>query len=750
MAAANEPRFLFKANGHSFEVVSFKAREKISEPYRVTLELASEEELGFDDVLGLSGVLTIQGAHAAGPDEFRHIHGIVYQFEQSGFEGRFLFYEAVLTPHVHLLGLRSDCRIFQQLTIPQIITRVFEEAGVPGDLYTFRLQGHYRQRDYCVQYRETDLDFVRRMCAEEGIFYFFEHTPDAHVMVFGDSTINYQPIAGNAEVLFNTGDGLQAEQEAVGAFELEQQIVSDSFTTQDYNFEKPDLDLLSRAQEGSSNLARYDYPGAYSIPEQGRQLATAVLEQQVMYRIQGTGQSEVARFVPGFTFSLVDHVLDEANQAYLLTKANHEGRQPQVAQEHTRTDEPVTYTNTFTAIPATTAIRPEPVPKPFVHGSQTAFVTGPADQEIYTDRYGRVKVQFHWDRQGRFNEKSSCWVRVSQNWAGKHYGAMFIPRIGQEVIVDFIEGDPDRPIITGRVYNADNMPPYSLPDHKTVAAVKTRSTPGGEGFNELRFDDAKGAEQIFMHGQRDMDLRIKNDRRTFIGNDAHLTVQNDLFEQIRANHHRSVSDDHIRQVDGNQSVQVGKDSQNKVSGNFGLESANNIHLNTGATLVMEAGASLTLKAAASSVTIDSTGVSVSGPKINLNSGGSPLSGKAVAVSIPKAPAEADTAKPGFVEANPGKMVKVRPAEEPPPPAEPVAEKVETDWIEVRLLNQDQEPIRGCVLTFVLPNNQVVSGVTDTDGVSRIDRIKPGSCTVSLNDADRGIWKPYQPVKGLEE
>ncbi|MDA8140071.1 MAG: type VI secretion system tip protein VgrG [Desulfobacteraceae bacterium] len=643
--AANESRFFFRAGGKQFLVTGFEAWEKISALFEVRLSLASEAEIDFDQVVGKPGLLTIEGM-----DEARLFHGIVLQFTQSGVKGRFVLYEAVLGPQARLLSLRSDCRIFQELDAPAIVRKVLESAKVPGDLYAFRLQTKYKVRDYCVQYRETDLAFIRRLCAEEGIFFFFEHHEDKHVMVFGDGTVNYQPIAGPEQVCLHHGGGRAADDETIQSFALKHQILPGSHTLRDYCFEKPamGLECLDKTKD-NGKLALYDYPGLYQSLEDGAQAARVRLEQAVMYQAQGRGQSDVARFTPGFTFTLQGYGFQKVDGQYLLVKVSHTGRQPQVLGESGDSSATAWYSNQFEAIPSSVTLRPEPLPKPFVQGSQTAMVTGPAGEEIYTDRYGRVKVQFHWDRQGQSNEKSSCWIRVSQAWAGKGYGAMFIPRIGQEVIVDFLEGDPDRPIITGRVYSGDNRAPYRLPEEKSIAAIKTLSTPGGQGFNELRFEDNKGREQLFMHAQRDLDLRVGNDRRTFVGNDAHLIVQNKLRQQIGGDHHLAVQGDRVEEGRSGRSLTVGKDDQRQISGNYGLNAGSHIHLNSGLNLVVEAGAAVTLKAGAGFITIDDKGVSLNGPKINLNSGGSPLTGQPVNVLAPVAPLVADTSRPGKTE-----------------------------------------------------------------------------------------------------
>ena len=282
-------------------------------------------------------------------------------------------------------------------------------------------------------------------------------------------------------------------------------------------------------------------------------------------------------------------------------------------------------------------------PKPVVQGAQTAIVVGPKGEEIWTDKYGRVKVQFHWDREGKRNEQSSCWIRVAQTWAGKRWGTMFMPRIGQEVIVDFLEGDPDQPIITGRVYNADAMPPYELPREQTKSTIKSNSSKGGGGFNELRFEDAKDKEQVFVHAERDMDVRVKNDSREWIGQDRHLIVKQDQIEQVEGDKHLTVKGDHNEKVNGTISVQAGMDMQEKVGMKHALDAGMEIHLKAGMNVVLEAGMSITLKAGGGFIVVGPAGVTISGVPILLNSGGAAGSGSGAAPESPTEPQEADIA-----------------------------------------------------------------------------------------------------------
>lgn len=576
---ADEAQFLFEVSGIKLRVVEFTIRERISSPYEVELNLASEDEVSFDDVIGKEGLLTILGEEAD-----RYAHGIANQFMQTGsieeapVGTRFYLYRATVVPSLWLLSLEQDCRIFQNKSVPDIVKKILEERGITGDRYSFRLQGQYQPRDYCVQYRETDLNFISRLLEEEGIFYFFEHTEDKHLLVFGDSTVNYQPIQGKTEVTFNPTHGMVQKEEFVTNFVLSRQIRTGKVTLRDFNFEKPSLDLTSQDQKDFyQKLEVYDYPGEYTEGRRGKNLAKLRLQEAAMYKDRAEGQSFCPRFVPGFTFSLVDHELDSFNMEYLFVEIFHSGSQPQSLEEHAHGSSGFKYSNQFFGIPSSVVLRPEiTTPKPIVEGAQTAIVVGPKGEEIYTDEHGRVKVQFHWDREGKYDEKSSCWIRVSQVWAGAGWGAIHIPRVDHEVIVDFLEGDPDQPIITGRVYHGTNVPPYNLPGDKSRSTIKSNSYPGGDGFNELRFEDAKGSEEVYLHSQKDWTIVIENDKNQTVihdeihsvGNNRSKKVGNSQEEKIGRDKLIEVGDNHNEFIGSNMTMNVGRNLNESIGENM--------------------------------------------------------------------------------------------------------------------------------------------------------------------------------------
>ena len=588
---AKETDFVFQSAGYNddLRVHRFKGTEGISELYRFKIELAAlDSAIDFNSLVGKPGLLTIYSGETE-----RFINGRVLKFKQGHEATEYTYYEAHLVPLVWFLKYRHDCRIFQNMTVVQIVSKVLNDAGVPADAYRFALQKSYESREYCVQYRESDFHFISRLLEEEGLFYFFEHSRENHVMVIGDGPVANIPIAGSSTVLFREYSGMVEREEFVNLWSSGQKVCTGSVTLQDFNFKQPQMDLESNEfAPVDTSLEFYEYPGRYENQGRGKGLAKTRLEAIQAYRRYGEGQSVCRRLTSGYRFTLSQHPRNDFNREYLLVSVSHQGNQPQVAGHEAgsqRDDEPI-YVNRFTCIPSDQPFRPLlKTPKPVMGGAQTAIVVGPGGEEIYTDEHGRVKVQFHWDRDGRMDENSSCWVRVSQGWAGGQYGSVYLPRIGQEVIIDFLEGDPDRPIITGRVYNGDLRTPYPLPDEKTKSTLKSNSSKGGDGYNEIRFEDMAGQEQIFTHAQKDMDIRVENDRREWIGNDRNLIVKNDKNTLVENNAGATVYADETRLIGGNKSLTVKGDRKAQVLGDSSLINighSSNVHVGGRSTSVL--------------------------------------------------------------------------------------------------------------------------------------------------------------------
>lgn len=542
-----------------FAVVSFRAHEALSAPFRVKLTLASKTGVSdLDDLIGRESLLTIINSDPGSGGD-RHFHGAIRKFEQCGRNGKFNLYEAEMVPTLWQLSLRKNSRIFQQMRTQEIIAQILREHDILSDRHRFALTNTERLRRYCVQYRESDLDFVTRLLEDEGIFYFFEHCRDRHVLVMGDDPIVHVPIPGEPSITFNTGDGLIAEKEGIFSFRFSDQMRPGAYSHRNFNFKKPSLDLTAaKKTKKPAPFEIYDYPALHVLPDRGDQLAKVRLEALTCMGSQGNGDGCSCRLIPGYTFALAGHEIRNLNRDFLVTEVAHTGEQPQSLEE--KGSGGATYRNSFTVIPADVPFRPPfTVEKPAVTGLQTAIVTGPPGEEIHTDRYGRVKVQFHWDRSGITDDKSSCWVRCAQGWGGGGWGMQFLPRVGDEVFVDFIDGDPDRPIIRGSVYNEENLPLYELPAHKTVTTLKTRSYPKGswDNFNELRFKDRKGSEEIYLQGEKDWNILVKNNKGQLVGRDEVLRVGNNRTKKVGADQTVEIGSNHTETIGNDKSVTIG-------------------------------------------------------------------------------------------------------------------------------------------------------------------------------------------------
>ena len=562
--AATSFKFEIQGLGTTTWVVRLEGEEAISELFRFELTLTSEDpQIPFADVIGMPALLTL----ATDGSEPRYVHGIVSRFRQAEDGKKRSTYHATLVPKLWRLLHRHDSRIFQALSVPDIIKKVLEGGGLSGSDYRLSITGSHPAREYCVQYRESDFAFISRLMEEEGIYYFFEHQEDKHVLVMGDAQSATGPITAPDTIAFRAPLGAMAYGESVSRFWYTEEVRPGKVTLSDFNFKKPSLSLKASSQAKlDTDLEVYDYPGEYDLPGDGTTLANVRIEEWQSLRMVGDGESGCIRMTPGYRFTLSDHARDDYNRAYLLTRVRHEGAQAQMAES--AGGEGPSYRNTFQCIPSDVPYRPvRRTPRPTIKGVQTAIVTGAGGEEIHTDEHGRVKVQFHWDRQGKKDDKSSCWIRVSQLWAGAGWGAMWIPRVGHEVIVDFIEGDPDRPIIVGRVYHGANVPPYPLPGEKTKSTVKSNSSPGGGGSNELRFEDKAGSEEIFLHGQKDWNIKIEHDKGQIIGHDEMKEVGNDETIQIDHDRKKLVKHDQVEQVNHDKSIKVGNNHSESIGAN---------------------------------------------------------------------------------------------------------------------------------------------------------------------------------------
>jgi len=659
---ANQAHFTLSLEGieHDFKVLEFQGREAISQPYRFDLELVSERpDLDLESLLHRPAFLAF-ALDGSG------IHGLVHQAAQGESGKRLTRYRLTIVPQLAYLAHRTNQRIFQHLSVPQIIAQVLEEHGIQADAYRFQLGPViYPPREYCVQYDETDLHFIQRLCEEEGIHYHFQHSTAGHVLVFGDDQTVFPKLAATA---YQQDSGLVADQPVIKRFGLRLETRTSRVTRRDYDFEKPRLTMEGEFHSDfQPDLEDYDYPGHFTERARGKHLSQRALERHRHDYELAEGESDQPRLASGHFLPLGEHPRSDWNQLWLLNEVLHEGKQPQVLEEsitsHVDSGDGFVqgYRNRFSAPPWDSPFRPAlRHPKPKVLGSQTAVVTGPAGEEIHCDEYGRVRVQFHWDREGQADDKTSCWLRVSSSWAGDRYGGIAIPRVGMEVLVTFLEGDPDQPLVTGCLYHKEHQVPYDLPANKTRTVLKTLSSPGGGGYNELRIEDRKGAEQIYLHAQRDWDENIEHDQKIRVGHERHDTVKAASFTELRAEEHLTIASDRKVEVKPDDHLTIAQAQHIRLGTAQLTKAGREIHLKAGQKMVIEAGVELTLKAGGSFIKLDPGGITVSGPLARINAGGAPGKGSGIKIKPPVLPGVADSDKAGSLleQAMPGKADSV--------------------------------------------------------------------------------------------
>ncbi len=550
--------------GPDLLVTDLHGVEEMSRLFRYEMTLISDrDDVTASDLVGSN--VSVSWHRDGGPS---WVNAYVSEFTRTTV-GESPGYRAVLVPWLWFLGQRSSCRIFQQKSIVDIVEAVFSDAGFSD--FEMRL-GSYPPREYVVQYNETDLEFVSRLLEEAGIFYFFTHAQGKHTLVLADATSAYLD-ADESEVPFHTE---LADTDHITSWERSSRFRTGKVALSDYDFLKPTNSLMASVNTvvelpDVGKHERYEYPGAYLTSSAGKDVAKTRIEAIEAAVEVTTGDSSCRSFAVGhkFTLSRHDQMPPEEGLSYVITSIRH------AVSDHSYAGGDQDYRNSFTCIPSTTVFRPERItPAPRVAGLQSARVVGPSGEEIYVDEHGRIKVQFHWDREGKKNEDSSCWIRVAQTSAGGGFGAVFIPRIGHEVIVDFLDGDVDRPIVIGTLYNGDNKPPYKLPDNKTVSTIKTNSSKGGGGFNEIRFEDKKDSEELFFHAQKDQTIVVENDRNESTGHDRSLEVGNDKSEsvgrnksiEVGKNHQETIGADASIEVGGSRTESIGKDQTETIGG----------------------------------------------------------------------------------------------------------------------------------------------------------------------------------------
>ncbi|EOG9060531.1 type VI secretion system Vgr family protein [Vibrio fluvialis] len=574
----------------------------------------------------------------------QRVNGIVRRFTQGDTGHHHTFYSLTLVPALERLSLRHNSRIFQLNTVPEILSILLQEMGIND--YAFALTRDCAQREFCVQYRETDLDFFHRLAAEEGLVYSFIHEEGKHTLIFSDASESLPKLG--EPIPYNTLAGGMIESPYISALSVHTQSEVSQTALQDYSFKKPAYSFAQQAVGTEMAYQQPDYehfdaPGRYKDDVSGKAFSQIRLDYLRRNARTATGKSNQPLLRPGVKFDLQEHLDDTLNRDWLVVSVTCQGTQPQ-ALEEAGGNGATTYANQFSLIPAHRTWRATPQAKPQVDGPMIATVVGPQGEEIFCDEHGRVKLHFPWDRYSNGDEHSSCWVRVSQGWAGSQYGMIAIPRIGHEVIVSFLNGDPDQPIVTGRTYHATNTAPYTLPDNKTKTVLRTE-THQGQGYNELSFEDQAGSEQIYLHAQKDFDGLIENDHTSLIKHDKHLTVENDRFTQIKNNQHLTVGGESRESVTGNRTLMVEGSLHVKTGSVWVNESGTEVHIKAGQKVVIEAGSEITVKAGGSFVKVDPAGVHLSGAGVNLNSGGSPGSGSGFSGQAATLPGNLDDAPP---------------------------------------------------------------------------------------------------------
>ncbi len=506
----------------------------------------------------------------------------------SGSNEDLAYYTAEMVPWFWLLTRSANSRIFQQLSVPDIAEKIFQEKGILD--YKLSLHATYEKRDYCVQYRETDFNFISRLLEDEGICYFFNHEKGKHTLVLADTVEDFKPCPKQEEAKYQLTTGGWLDEDVITGFEKRQKITASKYTHTDYNFKTPATDLkvevASQQAIAPKELEIYDYPGEYDKRALGEKRSNVRIQEEEIKITTITGSSNCRAFSSGYRFKLDGYFREDMNKKpFVLAYLDHTANEEETYLSGSGSGE-FAYVNNFTCTPFDVPYRsPRITPKPVMQGTQTAIVTGPSGEEIYTDEHGRVKVQFHWDREGKKDEKSSCWVRVSQASAGAGWGAEYIPRIGQEVIVDFLEGDPDKPIIIGRVYHGNNRPPTGLPAAGMVSGMKSNSTPGGGGYNQMTMDDTKGQEKITIHGQYNMDTTVENDQT--------LTVNNNRTSTIAVDDSETVGSNQTINVGSNQNVSIGADQSTSVGANQTTNVGANQSVAVGSAQSVTVGASKT-------------------------------------------------------------------------------------------------------------------------------------------------------------
>ena len=656
-------------------IESLDGAEGISRLFEYHVELLATVETTIDpkSVVGSKVTVAIALNDAKGS---RWINGIVASFEQCAGDEDFDVFRARIVPSMWQMTLGANCRVFQNKTVLDIVKAVIGEYGLSMSDQTNK---SYKPLEYCTQYSESDFHFVSRILEESGIFYWFEHTDQDNKIVLGDGRNAYQdcPLSASVPYALNKMGREGAYGARVIEFTVASTMVSGKHSTADYNFRpfaRVDAGPKDSSSEyGKNGFEQYLYPAGEegylkdadtqsskafeTLFIETRELASDAMAE--VYR----GNANLRSFCAGYTFSLTSHPRAAWNRKYLLTAVTlHADQVPSYRSSDTGRSG---YSNRFTAVSSDIVFKPaQTLMKPRIYGPQTAFVVVPKGEDMYIDKFGRVCIQFFWDKLRKANAVDNTWVRVAQSWAGNGWGTYFWPRVKDEVVVQFLNGDPDNPVITGSVYNAVNMPRYELPDNSTRSGIVTRSSKGGsaQNANELRFEDKSGSEQIFLNAEKDMDHRTEHDHRRYVGNNDSLIVKGAQTEQVTGDHNGQIKGDSVTKIGGKSDLNIGSDLTEKVGGSHSLNIGSNqsvqvgsaysmdanqtVYINAGMNVVIQAGMELTLIGSGGFINIGPAGVAISGTMVLINSGGAAGSGSAGTINDPAAPTDPDEADDG--------------------------------------------------------------------------------------------------------
>ena len=622
------------------KLVSLAGHEEISRPFQYELNLLALSARGTDGAVDSDAILgrsvTVAFKDAMGGD--RYINGVVSEFAHVGYGERYHEYRAVLRPSFWLLTRRADCRVFQNKSTPDI----FDDVCTHGVSVTHRraLSAQYTPWEYRVQYRESDFDFLSRLLEHEGIYYYFEHSRGKHEMVLTDDVGKLTEVKGYESVPYYPASAtrVQRERDNLSAWSIHETFQPAAFAASDYDFEQPRAAANAVApvahRSDTSKYEMFEYPAGANPPNARGVEKLAKLRAEQFRASQSVAQAtgDAVGLAAGRPFKLTQHPRKNLNKRYLVVSADIRISADRGQSGGSGDGEPQ-FGIAITAVDAATPFRPARItPKPLIQGSQTARIVGPSDKEIWTDKYGRVKVKFPWDRGGKDDGSSSCWVRVGQSWAGKNFGTQYVPRVGQEVVVSFLEGDPDRPLVIGSVYNDEQTPPYALPGSATQSGVKSRTSAQGtaENFNELRFEDKKGAEEIYLHAEKDMQVVVENnqtitvgtvkkdkgDRTTTIQHDDKLTVGNDLTVAVTGKETRTITKDRATSAKENDALDIAK--------KYTLSAGDQITLTCGmAKIVMKKDGTIEISgkdvklSGTASAKVDGTQTAISGTQVDV-------------------------------------------------------------------------------------------------------------------------------------